>query len=109
MSLALFISIKDKPDGFEDYMCGKFLAHAWDALDVIAPIINIPVMNKLCNSAWKNPDKGLPIFEKYLDYIRQNPSSVPDSLEVIEDLEDVLRLIGEAKRLNTKWRLLLDY
>lgn len=109
MSLALFISIKDKPDGFEDYMCGKFLARAWDALDVIAPIINVPVMNKLCNSAWKNPDKGLPIFEKYLDYIRQNPSSVPDSLEVIEDLEDVVRLIGEAKRLNTKWRLLLDY
>ena len=55
-----------------------------------------------------NPDKGLVIFEKYLAFVQANPKTVPDAKHVIEDLRDVLRLIGEAKRLDTKWRLLLD-
>ncbi|MDO8414704.1 MAG: hypothetical protein Q7S87_00685 [Agitococcus sp.] len=109
MGNALYIEIKDKPDDFDSFMNGKDLARAWDALNVIAAIINVPTIDKLCNNAWKNPDKGLPIFQKYLDYIKENPTSVENSNYVIEDLEDVLRLIGEAKNFSSKWRLWLDY
>jgi hypothetical protein len=90
-------------------MDGKSLARAWHVLDVIANQIGVPPLNKLCNNAWKAPEKGLPVFEKYLRYIEANPNSVPNAPEVIEDLKDVLKLIGEAHRLGTKWRLLLDY
>lgn len=109
MGNALYIVIKDKPDDFDGFMNGKDLARAWDALNVIAAIIDVPTIDKLCNNAWKNPDKGLPIFQKYLDYIKENPTSVENSNYVLEDLEDVLRLIGEAKNLQSKWRLCLDY
>ena len=109
MGVALYIAIKDKPDEFDGFMSGKDLARAWDALNVIAVIIDVPTIDKLCSNAWKNPDKGLPIFQKYLDYIKENPASIENANYVIEDLEDVLRLIGEAKKLNSKWRLCLDY
>jgi hypothetical protein len=60
-------------------------------MNVIAAIIDVPTIDKqLCSNAWKNPDKGLPVFQKYLDYIKENPTSVKIR-NVIEDLEDVLR------------------
>lgn len=109
MGSALFVSIKDKPADLDWMMNGKPLARAWDALDVVASLIAVPDLNKLCSSAWKNPDKYLPIFEKYLAHVEANPASVPDASNVIDDLKDVVRLVGEAKRLGTKWRLVLDY
>ena len=109
MGSALYISIKDPPSNLDTMMSGKALAKAWEALDLVAAKIGAPPMNKLCNNSWKAPEKGLPVFEKYLQYVVAHPADVPDSVEVIEDLKDVIRLIGEAKSLGTKWRLLLDY
>jgi len=109
MGSALYVSIKDKPDDLDTFMNGKALARAWDALDALAPTLGILPVSKLCNASWKSPEKGLPDIEKYLAYVQQNPASVPDASEVIEDLQDVARLIGEARKLGTKWRLMLDY
>lgn len=108
MGSALYISIKNRPDDLDWMMNGKPLANAWDALDAIAEQADVPPITKLCNAAWKQPDKGLVIFEKYLAFVQANPKTVPDAKHVIEDLRDVVRLIGEAKRLDTKWRLSLD-
>ena len=90
-------------------MNGKALAGAWQALDGAAESIGVPPINKLCNSSWKAPEKGLPVFEKYLQYVETHSANIPDAAEVIEDLKDVIRLIGEAQKLGTKWRLMLDY
>lgn len=109
MGSALYISIKDAPPDLDTMMNGKALAKAWEALDLVAANIGEPPMNKLCNNSWKAPEKGLPVFEKYLEYVVAHPADVPDAPEVIEDLKDVIRLIGEARSLGTKWRLLLDY
>jgi len=109
MGSALYISIKNPPSTLDTMMDGKALARAWEALDVVAAKINEPNINKLCNSSWKAPEKGLPIFEKYLQYVIANPSEVPDAPSVIDDLKDIIRLIAEAQNLGTKWRLLLDY
>lgn len=109
MGSALYISIKDKPAELDTYMNGKPLARAWDALEALAPILGVPGISKLCNSSWKAPEKGLPVFEKYLSHIQENPSCIEEPEYVIEDLNDIIRLIKEAGRLNTKWRLLLDY
>ncbi len=109
MGSALYISIKDKPKELDSFMNGKALARAWEALDRISEELKLPNLNKLCNNAWKAPEKGIPIFESYLAYVTKHPDSVPDAEEVVEDLRDVIRLIGEAGKLGTKWRLLLDY
>ena len=109
MGSALYISIKNPPHDLDTMMNGKALAKAWKTLDAVAESIGVPPINKLCNSSWKAPEKGLPVFEKYLQYVATNPTSIPDAPEVTEDLKDVLRLIGEAQRLGTKWRLMLDY
>lgn len=109
MGSALYVSIKDKPDDLDTSMNGKALARAWDVLDALAPTLGALPISKLCNASWKNPDKGRPDIEKYLAHVRANPASVPDAPDVIEDLEDVLRLIGDAQKLGTKWRLMLDY
>lgn len=109
MGSALYISIKDKPGDLDTFMNGKALARAWDELDALAPTLGALPISKLCNASWKSPAKGRPDFEKYLAHIRSNPASVPDAPAVIDDLEDVVRLIGEAEKLATKWRLMLDY
>jgi hypothetical protein len=109
MGSALYISIKDPPRELDTMMSGKALAGAWETLDAAAETIGVPPINKLCNSSWKAPEKGLPIFEKYLEYVAAHPTGMPDAAEVIEDLKDVLRLIGVAQGLGTKWRLMLDY
>ena len=109
MGSALYISIKDKPASLDTDMDGKALARAWDALNPIADKLGIPNLDKLCTTAWKAPDKGLPVFEKYLAYVTEHPDSVPDADDVLEDIKDIVRLIGEAAKLGTKWRLLLDY
>lgn len=109
MGSALYISIKDKPATLDAEMDGKALARAWEAFNPIAEKLGVPNLDKLCTTAWKAPDKGLPVFEKYLAYVVEHPDSVPDANEVVEDIKDILRLISEASRLGTKWRLLLDY
>jgi len=109
MGSALYVSIKNPPPALDTMMNGKALARAWEALDVVAAKIGEPPLNKLCNNSWKAPEKGLPIFQRYLQHITAHPADVPDAPEVIEDLKDVVRLIGEAQSLGTKWRLLLDY
>lgn len=109
MGSALYVSIKDKPADLDTLMNGKALARAWDALDALAPALGVLPISKLCNASWKSPDKGRPDIEKYLAHVHANPESVPDAPEVVEDLKDVLRLIGEAGKLGTKWRLMLDY
>lgn len=109
MGSALYISVKNPPRELDTMMNGKALARAWEALDAAAQGIGVPPISKLCNSSWKAPEKGLPVFEKYLEYVATRPTNIPNAGEVIEDLKDVLRLIGEAQRLGTKWRLMLDY
>ena len=109
MGSALYVSIKNPPVDLDTMMSGKALAKAWTALDAAAESIGVPSIGKLCNASWKAPEKGLPIFEQYLRYVEAQPASVADAGEVIEDLKDVVRLIGEAQKLGTKWRLMLDY
>jgi len=109
MGSALYVSIKNPPSDLDTMMNGKALAKAWEALDTVAPKLGVPSITKLCNNSWKAPEKGLPAFEKYLQYVETNPTAVPSAQEVIEDLKDVIRLISVAQCLGTKWRLLLDY
>lgn len=109
MGSALFIAIKEKPSDLETFMDGKSLARAWKSLDAAATVLGIPSITKLCNNAWKNPDKGIPVFEQYLAYVREHTDQFERPDYVIDDLNDVIRLIKEAQRLGTKWRLLLDY
>ena len=109
MGSALYVSIKNPPSDLDTMMDGKALAKAWESLDAVASQLGVPSINKLCNNSWKASEKGLPVFEKYLQYVVAHPNDVPNAPEVIEDLKDVLKLIGEAHRLGTKWRLLLDY
>ena len=109
MGSALYISIKNPPPDLDTMMNGKALAKAWEALDAVAAKLGVPPLNKLCNNSWKAPEKGLPAFEKYLQYVKTNPTAVPNAHEVIEDLKDVIRLVSAARGLGTKWRLLLDY
>lgn len=109
MCPALFIALKDKPDDVELLMNGRALSKAWEAFDIIAEELSLPNFNKLCSSAWKSPEKGLPIFEAYLQYITQHPDSVKNHDAVTADLQDVVRLIREAAKFGTKWRLIVDY
>lgn len=109
MGSALYISIKDCPSELDTMMNGKAIASAWDVLDGVAESLGVPPINKICNNAWKAPEKGIPVFEKYLAYVQENSSDIEDHEAVADDLRDIIRLINEAKRLNTKWRLLLDY
>lgn len=109
MGSALYVSIQNKPSTLDTDMNGKPLAHAWEALDTISTELNIPNLDKLTTGAWKLPEKGLPVFQAYLNYVVEHPDSVPDSEGVKEDLKDVIRLLEEAARHQTKWRLMLDY
>jgi|SRR6516164_5462230 hypothetical protein len=109
MGSALYVSIKNPPAELDTMMNGKALAKAGETLDAAAESIGVPPINKLCNASWKAPEKGLPIFETYLQYVETHTASVPNAAEVAEDLKDVVRFIGEAHKLGTKWRLMLDY
>jgi len=80
MSSALYISIKDKPKDLDTFMSGKALASAWEALNPIADKLKLPTMDKLCNNAWKAPEKGLSIFESYLAYITEYPDVGADPI-----------------------------
>jgi hypothetical protein len=106
---ALYIELKDAPPDLDTFMHGKPLARSWEALDAIAETLGIPSMTKMVVPNWRAPDKWIPVFEAYLAHVRSNPGSVKDADGVIHDFESVLRLLGEAQRGKTKWRLMVDY
>ncbi len=109
MGSALYVELKETPSGLDTFMNGKPLAKSWDALDLIGEQIGIATMTKICIPNWRLPDKWITVFVAYLEHIRAHPSSVPDPEGVIVDLEDVVRLLKEAQRAGTKWRLVVDY
>jgi hypothetical protein len=106
---ALYIELKDAPPGLDTFMHGKPLARSWGALDVVAEKLGIPSLTKIVVPNWRLPDKWIPVFEAYLAHVKNNPGSVTDADGVIDDLESVLRLLREALRAKSKWRLMVDY
>ena len=109
MGSALYIELKDAPPGLDTFMHGKPLAKSWEALDVVAQTLGVPSMTKIVVPNWRLPDKWIPVFEAYLSHVKSNPGSVKDAEGVIDDFESILRLLHEAQRAKSKWRLWVDY
>ena len=109
MGSALYVELKDEPPGLDTLMNGKPLAKSWQQLDAIAAQLGIPSITKICVPNWRLPDKWIPVFDSYLAHVRDNPGSVSNPDGVIDDLESVARLLREAQRVNSKWRLSVDY
>ena len=109
MGSALYVELKDAPPGLDTFMHGKPLARSWEALDGVAEILGVPSITKIVVPNWRLPDKWIPVFEAYLAHVRSNPASVKDAEGVIHDFESVLRLLREAQRTKTKWRIMVDY
>ena len=109
MGAALYIELKEVPAGLNTLMNGKALSKSWEELDCVAATLGIPSITKICIPNWRLPDKWISVFESYRDYVNANPTCVQNPDGVIDDLQSVLRLLTEAKRVKTKWRLMVDY
>ena len=109
MGAALYIELKDKPPGLDTFMHGKPLSRSWEALDLVAAELGIPSITKICIPNWRLPDKWIPVFAAYLAHVKSKPDCVEDPDGVIDDFESILRLLEEAQRVKSKWRLMVDY
>ncbi len=59
-------------------------------------------------TAWFEPKAGLRTVETLLALLEANPGAVPESAEVMIDLESLDRILRAAEACGARWRLAVD-
>lgn len=107
---SLYVSLGNSFADSANFMDGRALAHAADALDLVAAGIGVSPVSDLymldCTIRDMRPAaEGLAIFGGYLNYVEQHPDSVPDCAGVVDDLKMAIGIIGKGSH----WCLMIDY
>ena len=128
MGVAYYIVLDNAAPGFDTFVNGKALAHESERLDAISKKLGIRTFEDFLSISaadlegmlgddveipeqdvkWFSADEGLSFVQKLLQYIRANPSSIANSQNVLEDLEEYAALFQKAKGIGARWHLTLD-
>ncbi len=121
MSAACFIVLNDDDPGFDAFVNGKALAQEAENINDIAMKIGLlPFEHYLSQDLsefgvpeteplWFDAGEGIKWAGKLKDYIMANPDSVLDATAVVEELDEYLRVYGEARTRGLQWHFELDY
>ena len=127
MSVAYFIVLDNEDVGFDTFVNGKGIAHAFDELfkfceahklktieyfhsqdvsEFMQDFDDIEIPDQKIN--WFNAQEGI---DWAVSLIKKLKSESPDfnTDEVIEDLQDYIEVFNNTNKINAKWHLELDY
>lgn len=58
---------------------------------------------------WYEPQEGLDWVSKISAHVRANPSSVKNAKEVLADLDEYRSVLEQAKSIQARWNLQVDF
>lgn len=130
MSVAIYIACETELDGEDTFVCGKALGHvdpdvlervekkigckplyefmSYDPEDV-AEFLDDPDESELAPEEWFSAREGLRTVQELQDHIRNNPSSVPNHQDVIEDLSECERVLKLLESRGIGFHFAIDY
>lgn len=129
MGYALFIVLEREIPEVDSFVNGKALAHAGPELAQIAAKLGLrPLMDFFAADpaeyfdeeelggldlpaapiVWPEAGEGLLTVEGLLNYLRQQPQALPDSEQVIDDLEAFITVLKAAEQHRVRWYLSVD-
>lgn len=132
MGSAFFIVLNDPEPGFDTFVNGKALAEADEPLAQIAANLGLPAFEKYFSMSsdaqaglteefeldeslpdlsekWYDVDEGLNWVNQVRDFVRSNPNSLKQADAVLADLAEYEKVLQQAKTINAKWHLSVDY
>ena len=127
MGAALYIALEREISGFDPFLNGKALSRASDQLDEFATSLCVRPLMEFFSAApdmaaefldegaeappqsWFTPSDGLATVRALRAHLTANPSAVPKHDMVIEDLNDMERILTTASEHNVGWCLQVDF
>ena len=121
MSVAYFVVLNVDDPGFDPFVDGKVFTKHLDRINQIAATMGLPAFEDYASQdlsefggpeagdAWFDPADGISWVEAVTAHLRSDPTAVADSDEVLEDLDDYLRVFREADKRGLQWHLELDF
>jgi hypothetical protein len=133
MSSALFIALEREIPGFDPFVNGKVLADASDELDAVAATLKVkPLMQffsqdaeetarflegegvemedfEIPSETWFPAADGLKTVEALLDHFQQIPSSPPQAVEIVRELQEFQAVLNRAADDEVRWHLDVDF
>lgn len=109
---------------------GKALSRVADELDEICEELELQLLNDFFGmsgdeiedlldrdidfpdeqreATWFDPDEGISYFSRLVEHLKSHPDAIDDAEAVIEDLEDLLKVLNKAKAAGARWHLAID-
>jgi hypothetical protein len=121
MSTAYFIVLDDEEPGFDSFVDGKMLTKHLRRVNKIAKKLGLKQFEDYAfqdlsefggpdvEPKWFEGKEGVDWASLILADIREDPSAVADSDAVCQDLDDYVRVFGEAATRGFRWHLELDF
>jgi len=121
MSTAYFIVLDSDDPGFDPFVDGKILTKRLRVVNKIAKSLGLKRFEDYAfqdlsefggpniEPEWFNATEGSNWASAIVQQLRENPKAVRDIDAVIEDLEEYVRVFGEADKRGLKWHLELDF
>lgn len=133
MSLAYYIVLNDKEPDFDDFVNGKAVAHAVEALDEVCAKAGLPRLDSFAGQSceelsemlgddfddaderqysdekWFDAEEGISWMDALVVAIGQYPKIIPDPDEIIEELKIFKSVLEQAKTINAKWHFAIDF
>lgn len=135
MSVAYYIVTREEPEDLDTFVNGKALAHLDDGvmeqlceaagvrslLDFLSQdpeeldefledeSIELDADNGFPDADWFDAEEGLTSVRGLLNYLRQHPQALPNSTDIIEDLQEYEAVLLQLATRKIAWHLALDF
>lgn len=126
MGVALFIVLDNEDPGFDIEVDGKAVGKAGDKLNAICQALGLPPIDDFISMSmdevedmlgedlpevedrWFEAGEGIAYFERIVSHLAEHPAALARSDRVIEDIEQYLSVLRQAKAIGARWRLSID-
>jgi hypothetical protein len=126
MGVALYVVLDNQDPGFDVMVDGKAVGKAADKLNRICSSIGLSPVDDFVSMSmeevgdmlgeeipevaekWFDAQDGIAYFTKLSSYLQANPASLVQSKSVVQDIEDYIGVLQQAKTIGAKWRLSVD-
>lgn len=121
MSVAYFVVLNTDDPGFDPFVDGKVFTKHLDRINRIATAQGLQVFEDFAaqdltgfggpenGDSWFEPKDGIAWVVAVAEQLRDDPGAVADTDDVLEDLDDYLRVFREADQRGLRWHLELDF
>lgn len=132
MGAAYFIVLDNPSPGFDPFVNGKAMASDTKRLSKIASLLGLKTPEEYVSisgsdlasmaedfdlagdieapaEAWFEADEGLTWIAQLRKHIQANPKAVKDAASVLAELEEYRHVLSQAKSIQAKWHLSVDF